>query len=194
MKSARDFGDRVKRRRNYGSFEMRALSAALIGVERAAMFVACISMLAAMLIIVCDVVLRYGFHAPLTWVHDLIAYYLITGLFFPALAHATRNKEHIRVDLIYLHFTPQMKRLCDILINCAMAALVAYIIDLLIVRMLDEFRNDLVIAGFIEWPLWVMTALPLIGMMGFIARLIVDVLNDVSAFLHPGSPNADRMG
>lgn len=169
---------------------MRALLALLIAIERIAMTVASGSLLAVMVIVVADVLLRYGLHAPLTWAHDLISYYLIAGLFFPALAHATRSGQHVRVDIVYLLLPATVRRLCDVLIGCAMALLVAFIISLLIDRLQDEFANDLVIAGFIEWPLWAMTAIPLLGMTAFLARLIVGTLDAAAALLR-GAPELD---
>src|SRR3546814_5827562 len=52
-----------------------------------------------MLVIVVDVVMRYFFSAPLSWSYDLIGMYLVTLVFFLALADTFRRGGHIKVDL-----------------------------------------------------------------------------------------------
>lgn len=165
----------------------------LVSIERVAMVAAGASMLAVMVVVVLDVLMRYGFNAPFTWSHDLISYYLIAGLFFPALAHATRNGQHVRVDLVYILMPRRLQRACDLVIGLAMAALVCLMIVLLFERMSDELANDLVIAGFIEWPLWAMTAIPLLGMAAFLARLLADAVGNAVALLR-GAPPEDEGG
>mgnify|MGYP000297776239 FL=1 len=165
----------------------------LVSIERVAMVAAGVSMLAVMAVVVLDVLMRYGFNAPFTWSHDLISYYLIAGLFFPALAHATRNGQHVRVDLVYILMPRRLQRACDLLVGLAMAALVCLMIVLLFERMSDELAKDLVIAGFIEWPLWAMTAIPLLGMTAFLARLLADAVANAAALLR-GTPSGGDGG
>jgi len=154
------------------------------------MIVAGICLVATLGIVVMDVALRYFFHAPISWAHELIRGYLMAGIFFPALARATRNQEHIRVDILYQFFPSSVKRIADLFVAITMAALLVFIIRLLTLRLIEEYEQNRVLAGFIEWPLWLMTIIPLVGLIALFARLVADVFiafNSSEAKLMDGS-------
>lgn len=67
-------------------------------VNRVFASVACLLVLAIVLIVVREVVLRYGFNAPSTWALD-VARYLLLFTFFLALAPALESGHHVHVDL-----------------------------------------------------------------------------------------------
>lgn len=55
-----------------------------------------------------EVVMRYFFHAPTIWVHEL-AMFLGGSLFVVGGAYALANDKHVRVVLIYDKVTPRMR-------------------------------------------------------------------------------------
>jgi TRAP-type C4-dicarboxylate transport system permease small subunit len=67
-------------------------------VNRMFAFIACILVMVIVLIIVREVVLRYGFNAPSTWALD-VSRYLLLFTFFLALAPALESGHHVHVDL-----------------------------------------------------------------------------------------------
>ncbi len=73
-----------------------------IGVlDDALMAVGCLMLFALMLVVVADVTLRYLFNAPLVWSHEIIASYLMPGLFFMAASHTLKTNAHVCVDILH---------------------------------------------------------------------------------------------
>ena len=69
---------------------MLGLFKSLAVIERAVTAVAATLSIAIMLIVTCDVALRYLFNSPLTWAYDLISLYLMAAVFFLVLGDAHR--------------------------------------------------------------------------------------------------------
>lgn len=74
----------------------------------------CLFYLAVFAIIIYDVVLRYFFDAPTVWGLELVIalagiQYVLGG------AQAIRDDAHVRIDVIYLLFSPRTRRNLDIL-------------------------------------------------------------------------------
>jgi TRAP-type C4-dicarboxylate transport system permease small subunit len=67
-------------------------------VNRAFALVGCILVAIIVVVVVREVVLRYGFNAPTTWALD-VARYLLLFTFFFALAPALESGHHVHVDL-----------------------------------------------------------------------------------------------
>ena len=70
--------------------------------------------LVAVIISVYEVVLRYGFNAPTSWVHELTvllsaACFVVSGLY------ALERREHIRVTLVRDRLPPRLRRAVDLL-------------------------------------------------------------------------------
>jgi TRAP-type C4-dicarboxylate transport system permease small subunit len=67
-------------------------------VNRTFALIGCILVMVIVLIIVREVVMRYGFNAPSTWTLD-VSRYLLLFTFFLALAPALESGHHVHVDL-----------------------------------------------------------------------------------------------
>jgi hypothetical protein len=73
----------------------------LAAVEQTATLLALGLMLAIMLVVTGDVLMRYLFNRPFTWAYDLIALYLMAGAFFFVLSDAYRVRAHVCVVISY---------------------------------------------------------------------------------------------
>ena len=66
-----------------------------------------------------EVFSRYLFGAPTIWAYELG--YMLTGSHFLLGASlALQNKTHIRIDLIYSHFSPRKKSIVDLIFYSAL--------------------------------------------------------------------------
>jgi TRAP-type C4-dicarboxylate transport system permease small subunit len=61
-----------------------------------------------------DVLLRYGFNAPLLWGGEISALLLLL-VFFASLPHCTNHGGHIRMELFYERMGPRRRSLADLL-------------------------------------------------------------------------------
>src|SRR3546814_8206686 len=91
-----------------------------------------------MLVIVVDVVMRYFFSAPLSWSYDLIGMYLVTLVFFLALADTFRRGGHIKVDLFENLRRTKFFAVAEILGYCASLVFFALILK----QMLESGRSE----------------------------------------------------
>src|SRR5262245_55806107 len=82
----------------HGRSSLDAAEAFVRAVNRLFALIASILVIAMVLIVVREVVLRYGFNTPSTWALD-VARYLLQFTFFLALAPALESGHHVHVDL-----------------------------------------------------------------------------------------------
>src|SRR5262245_28148688 len=110
-------------------------------VNRIFAFIGCILVMVIVLIVVREVVLRYGFNAPSTWALD-VARYLLMFTFFLALAPALESGHHVHVDLFDPLFPPAWRRWLHLfgwaLVVFFGAVLFWYVLDVTI----DVFETD----------------------------------------------------
>lgn len=140
---------------------------ALSAVEKIASTVAAVFMFAIMMIVFSDVVMRYGFNKPFSWAYDLIALYLMAGVFFLILSEAYASHAHVSVDILQQKFSPAMIRVSEIvtcLVGIGVFSLITYLGFL---RAVESFQSRDVMAGAIPWPMW-----PSIGLVPFGTGLI----------------------
>jgi C4-dicarboxylate transporter DctQ subunit len=74
----------------------------------------------AALILLLEVFLRYLFNAPTIWAHETTVFLCGISFVFGGLYCTCRNT-HIRVVLLYDHFSPHVRRIADILISLVSA-------------------------------------------------------------------------
>jgi TRAP-type mannitol/chloroaromatic compound transport system permease small subunit len=82
-----------------------------------------------------NVLLRYGFSLGWIWAQEL-EWHLLVPLTLVGMSYALRHGEHVRVDVLFTHFTPRGKLFVDIV-----AAVLAMIFCLLVIWLS---------AGFVE--------------------------------------------
>ncbi len=91
-------------------------------IDRLALIPA-LGLVAAMLILMQEVVLRYVFHSPTIWAHETTVFLCGVAFIFGGLLCTARDR-HIRVVLIYDHLPPGLRRAFDVAISviCALAS------------------------------------------------------------------------
>ncbi len=97
-----------------GNFEV-ALSAAFLTVT--------------VLVVIINVILRYGFKSGLFWVEEVATVSFIWSVFV-GVAAAYRHKMHIGIDLITSLFPERVRELLSIIINLLMVLINGYIVYL----------------------------------------------------------------
>lgn len=145
-----------------------------------------------MFVVFADVVLRYVFHAPLVWAHDLIAMYLMVALFFLALSWSYAAGQHITVDLLYRRMSVPVRNLARALSSILSAIIIAIIGWKVGLMSYDSWRLGDVIAGPIAWPTWIPSAIAMLGCILLLVRLVTEAIrlvlnprNEQTAFVAP---------
>ena len=79
---------------------MRAMVRAIDGLSRLFGAIAALLVIALVVLMLYDVVLRYAFNAPTTWGNDMNTW-LMGASFILSIAYAMSTDSHVRVDLLY---------------------------------------------------------------------------------------------
>lgn len=140
--------------------------------EDAARAVGIAALLLIMVIIACDVVLRYVANAPLAWAYDFIGLYLMPALFFLPLGYVQRCQGNIAVDLLVQLLPARGRRLLFRLGNLVATVLFAATWHLYVQKSSIAIETGEEIIGprvWITWPIYAMVAL---GLTFFVLRLI----------------------
>ncbi|MGF7160992.1 TRAP-type C4-dicarboxylate transport system permease small subunit [Rhodoligotrophos appendicifer] len=155
----------------------------ITAVERVSEAISGFVVLAIMVIVAIDVVMRYAFNAPLSWSFDVISIYLMAAAFFLSASDTLRRGHHVAVDIAYEHFSPRLKILSK-LVGWIMSAVVFGLMAALAARSaLSRWETADVIAGAIAWPTWIPSALAAFGLSLLTLRLVVGSLGALASLL-----------
>ena len=161
----------------------RRLSGALARLESAMTYVAAALLFAIMVLVVADVFMRYVAGRPFSFTYDLVGLYLMTGLFYLALAHAQSAHAHVAVDILVQRFPEPARRGAEILSCLAGASVFALIAVAGYERALDNFVSSDVLAGAIPWPTWASAVLVPIGASALVARLALTAAGHIMSLV-----------
>lgn len=151
----------------------------LKALERAVALVAVGFMLAIMLVVTADVAMRYLFNSPFAWAYDLIALYLMAGVFYFVLSDAHRENAHVGIDILHARMGPRARRAADLVtagVSLVMFSLIVYIGA---ERAWENFANDEVLAGNIPWPMWLSAIIVPIGSALLVLRLALQFVRNL---------------
>ncbi|MGQ9370327.1 TRAP transporter small permease subunit [Azospirillum sp. ST 5-10] len=162
---------------------MDPLLRALRRVERLAAAAGCALLLALMLIITADVVLRYALHRPFEWTHDVVTLYLMPGIFFLLLSDSFRGGAQVRVDILRDGFSPRGRAWADALGNLCALGVFALIGCATLRRGVEALAGNDVVAGPIPWPMWPSVMIVPVGCAMLLVRL---ALSTAAGFRSPG--------
>jgi TRAP-type C4-dicarboxylate transport system permease small subunit len=152
-------------------------------IERGFVFLAGLGLLTVMIVIVIDVVLRYFFSAPLSWSYDLVSLYLITLVFFMALADTFRRGDHIKVDLFERLRGTRLLAITEIIGYCLALVFFGLILQQMVASGWEAFSANDVLDGAIPWPTWPPYAVGALGVGLLILRLLLNTFGRLSALL-----------
>jgi TRAP-type mannitol/chloroaromatic compound transport system permease small subunit len=62
--------------------------------------------------LVYEAIARYAFNAPTRWAYDL-SYMFYAAIFWMGAAYALSRNKHVRVDVLYRHFSPRWQGIVD---------------------------------------------------------------------------------
>lgn len=146
-------------------------------LEDVALFGACLCLLATMLTVTLDVVMRYGFNAPLGWVYDLVSQYLMVGAFFLAVSETLRRGGHVAVDVFRHAMSRPVRRVLDIVT----AVLILPVLLAMVVTGWDSLSRAFIrgemITGVVTWPTWASYIFVPIGIGLLLIRVTVHLVD-----------------
>ncbi len=152
---------------------------ALALVDAALGFVASVCILAIMAIVGTDVFLRYFFSHPIPWAYDAISLYLVGAIFFFSLSDTFASGGHVSIDLLVERFGPAVRRWLEAAWCLASAVAFALVCWLWMRKTWDAWQAHEVVAGVINWPVWLSTIVVPVGTAALLARLLLRAMRSM---------------
>lgn len=162
---------------------MNGLERALVRVESVFSAVTVVMMLAIMVIVTADVLLRYLFNSPIQWAFDLIGLYLMAGIFFLSLSSTYAEHGHVGVDVLMQRLPPKGLRLAEMLTCLVAIPFFAAVAKVGADRAIGNFVNHDTLSGLIPWPTWIAAALVPLGCGVLVLRLAFRLLGHLASLI-----------
>lgn len=140
--------------------------------ERVCLALAITSVVAIMLLVSYDSIVRYVTHRPLPWTFQLISYYLMGFALYLAISATFQNGDHIALDLFRPKFSPLVRRITDLLWGILATGTFVLISYGAWNQMLHAYITQEFMPGHIIWPAWLAFAPVVLGAGVFVLRLL----------------------
>lgn len=158
-------------------------SAVLGLVDKALIVTAATAMIAVMLIVTCDVVLRYLFVQPLVWAYDVVGLYMMAAMFFLALPYSLRQHAHISVDVLVHRIPIRVRHAIEALGYALTTGILGVLVWLTFGRLVEGYVNGEIVDGAVSLPSWIAQVPVLIGTAVLILHCLIRCgLHTVSIF------------
>lgn len=157
-------------------------------IERWFMLVAGVAMISIMLIMICDVVARYLFNAPLVWAFEVLTRYLMPGLFFLSVSYALGANKHLYIEVVQRKLPGRIAHLVLGLAYLPVTLLIGTATWMKAGATYTSWLHDEVMAGGIRWPAWTAGALVVVGLSVLALRIGLTAIHHLGMSLgHRGN-------
>lgn len=150
-------------------------------IDRIVFYVAQISIILMMIVMVAEAITRYVFNHAIPGAHIMIENYLMIMITFLSMSYVMKMKGHIKLDF-FLHYIPE--RLEKILntIYMLLAAGVMFVIGYqATIVAIDNYVNNYTLTGIVTWPIWTQWIWIPIGSFVFTIRLLIIVVRNLQS-------------
>lgn len=151
-----------------------------------------VSVIAVMLIIVCDVVGRYAFSQPIAWVYDLVSIYFINMILYLMASETLRTRGHIALDLNVRLLPPRVWSILQGLAWLSAAAVLALAGYRITLGTLESLAAREIHPGLYEWPVWLEKGIVALGLGLLVLRIAVRLVRFVVSGWDSDILNADE--
>ena len=143
--------------------------------------------LATVLIVFYDVVMRYIFNSPTIWAQE-ISEYMLVFLAFIGAAEMQRQKANIKMDYLYIRFSPGMRRYVDFFISLLMIIFSFLLLRASIKMTLTAYKYGSESNSLLGTPLFIPYSTVAIGMFLLLLQGIVDMVESARQIINPDQP------
>ncbi len=154
------------RGRAYGSFgeKMARLVDRIIAYAGyTGVAIGCVFLVVMAFLVFTNVLLRFFFNKPLVFAEEYSAYFLI-AIVYLGFAYTARMEGHIRVDVVYRHFTKTVRDGLDAITSILILVVVGVFFWHSMGLFLENIKTHAVAIGLLRTPLWIPQAALVIGL------------------------------
>ncbi|MCR8551110.1 TRAP transporter small permease subunit [Salipiger sp. P9] len=170
---------------------LRAFDRTLDRLERLLLALVAAMMVAIMLLVSLDAVLRYFLSSPLGFVHDLVLLYLLPGSMFLAFSATLKRGGHVAVDVLEQVLPWRFHRLGMGLLLIVAALVTGGITWLWLLNTQESWAAKLATTGTHSWPIWPSQAIVPAGMGILTIRAVQIALGHLAAAISGRRPAGD---
>lgn len=129
-----------------------------------------------------EVLARYVFNSPTNWAHESM--FLMFGMqYLLAGGYALKENAHVRVDIIYTHFSPRGKAVCDLI-----TSVLFFIFAITLLRTGWIFAADAIEVfevSFTEWAIqyWPVKSMIALGALLLLLQGVSNLFKDVATLV-----------
>lgn len=141
-------------------------------VTKFSFYVACACMLAILVIMNSEIVLRYFLNAPTKWSADLVTYLLLVAIAL-GLPEVTRVRGHIAITIVGEHLrTASARKTVDFFRSVATLAIVGATGAIILVTATKEFQSGVQTVAAFQIPKWLLNGVLAYGFLSSAAYLL----------------------
>ncbi len=130
--------------------------------------------LAIMVIMTTDVILRYIFNNPILWAFDTCEYLMVAFTYF-ALAYAEVRKDHVNIDILFSRFRKKTQTILNMINRLIMLAISIIIAHRAWLRTIDALRDGRTAPGPVKIPQAPAEAAIFIGCLALCLLFVVKI-------------------
>ncbi len=134
-----------------------------------------------------SVVARYIFHNPPLWGVELPSYLLVAAGFLGG-AYTLLDEGHVRVDILYLRWSPRTRAILEIIISLLALFYITFLIRESWLLAHHSLVNNMRSASALRWPLFPSQIMVTIGSGLLWLQLVVRIIRAVIYLKSPDSP------
>jgi len=139
-----------------------------------------------------DVVMRYIFNSPTIWALEMSEYMLVF-LGFIGAAEMQRQKANIKMDYLYVKFSPGMRRYIDVFSSLLMIIFSFLLLRASLKLTLTAYKYGSASNSLLETPLCIPYSIVAIGMFLLLSQGIIDMVESVRQIIIPDQPEGEEL-
>lgn len=132
-------------------------------IDRVLVIIAATTTIAVMVIVTCDVAMRYLFVRPIVWAYDVVSLYMMATLFFLALPYSLRQHTHISVDVLVHRIPVRIRHAIEAFGYAVTTIILGILVWFTIDRLIQGYLNHEIVDGAVSLPAWIAQVPVLIG-------------------------------
>lgn len=144
-------------------------------IENVLLLLCSLAIIVAMFLTTADVIMRYAFKSPISWVFDFVMLYLMPAAYYLAFSYGMKTGTHLAVDFFIGHMPSfVLRRICPVILLLG-AGLMFYIAWKLCLETYERLTEGHTMFGPIAWLTWPTAAIIGISFLIFAMRIVLVV-------------------
>lgn len=158
---------------------MKTITDVFEKIERFIFYLAQVSIVVMMVVMVAEAISRYLFNHAIPGAHILIENYLMVMITFLSLSYVMKLDGHIKLDF-FLEYIPKKVEVVLNTIYMLLAAVIMFVIGYQATGVLiDNYVNNYTLTGVVTWPIWTQWIWIPLGSFIFTIRLLLIVVRNL---------------